>query len=345
MKKLFTFLVLSLVFTTIKAQLIKNDFLSGYSVNDVLEKGTYSGTDQTLVTIMQNQWNLAGKTGANDQSGANPVVADPLYYTGYAESGKDVSINLAKLSTGGRTTIYSLASDNAYGNTSGGASTTYYLTFMFNLSTASTTSAAEFLSFDGNFTGNAQRARFTVKGIDANTYQIGMGDSGAASTFGTSVLNFNQTYLGVIKLTIDGTGTGNCWAYINPTLGTSDPPASYESTSAVTGTALKAIRGIVIRQRSTLAGQLGGFRLTSTWGMGAATPVETVIKDSPAVYFTDGTIVTPGKGTVVVFNSLGAPVWNVVTDGVCTPVLEKGIYVIRFTAADGTVLTKKIVIR
>ena len=322
---------------TLNAQLIKNDFLVGYTVNGNLEKGAYTSTNQDATTpIMINQWNLAGKTGANDQSGANPTVVAPLYYTGYVESGKDFAIDLLKLATGGRTSIYSLASDNTYG------AGTYYLAYMVNLTTATTT-ATDFVSYDGNYTGNAQRSRLTVKGIDATTFQLGMGDAGVATTFGSTLLNFGQTYLVVVKLTIAGDGTGTCWLFINPDI--SIEPSTYFATSTITGTALKSIRGLVIRQRSTLAAQVGGFRLASSWSsvLGLSnTGVQQINNFSTGISCVEKTIVTSESGSLIVYNLAGKEVLSSKTEGKLVTSLPKGLYLVRFVGVDGNVKSAKV---
>ncbi len=340
MKKLFLLIIVCIVGMTMNAQLIKNNFLVGYKVTDVLEKGSYPNTLQDATSpIMINQWNLAGKTGTNDQNPANPTVTDPLSYTGYIDSGKDVSIILLKLASGGRTSIYSLAGDNTYG------AGTYYLAVMINLSSATTT-AADFVSFDGNYTGNAQRCRITVKGVDANTFQLGMGDSGVATTFGSTNLNFGQTYLAVVKFTVVGDGTGTCWLFINPDVTLGEPTTSF-ATSAITGTAVKAIRGLVIRQRSTLAGQVGGFRFASSWSssLGIGTGISQIEKDSKGISAFGKTILTRQSGSLKVFSLTGLEVLSSKTDGKLETTLSKGLYMVRFVGSDGKVESAKVEIK
>lgn len=255
-------------FMVANAQLIKDDFLAGYGIGTDLEKGQYANTTQGEGTpIMVDQWNRSGKDNANDQSGENPQTVPALSYDGYVGSDKDVAIALAKLETGGRTTIYSLASDNTYG------AGTYYVSFLINVTAASPTSGQEFFALDGNYTGNAQRARFGVKRTDAEatTYMIGLGDGSApaANAFSGS-FDFGTTYLAVMKveLTDDGTGLGTgggtTSVFINPDVNATEPATAF-ATSPITGTALKAIRGLVVRQRSTIEAEIGGFRFAKTW--------------------------------------------------------------------------------
>ncbi len=300
------------------AQLIKNNFLAGYTVGQDLEKGAYANTTQDETNpIKLNQWNLSGKTGNNDQSpeSVSPKLVAPLTYASYIESGKNVAIDLLKLTTGGRTDIYSLADDNTYG------AGTYYVAFMFNVS-AATTSGAEFISLDGNYTGNAQRARLGIKGIDETTYAIGLGDGGAPSVF-SGIYNFGTTYLAVLKVVIDGAGLGTTSVYINPNVAGTEPASSTVTPVGITGTALKAIRGLVIRQRSTLAAQLGGLRFAKTWtdalGQGASS-AKTANAD---------------KGEVISVNYY-------TTTGVQVQEPSNGVYIQKLTYSNGAVETIKI---
>lgn len=315
------------------AQIVKNDFLAGYSIGDDLEKGAYTGTTQGDDNpIMQNQWNLSGKTGNSDQGGTNPKVVAPLVYAGYAESGKDVAVDLLKTESGqNRTTIYSLMPDYTYG------AGTYYVAFMFNASTASTTSGNEFFALDGNYTANGQRARFGIKGIDTeekNTYMIGLGDSGtpAASAF-SGVFNFGETYLAVLKVVLNesgsnpgqGDGTGTVWAFINPDVAGAEPATAFSSLG-ITGTALKSIRGLTIRQRSTQAVQVGGFRFSDTWE-GALGQTLSSIENN-----------TANEGNIV-----STKYYNLNGIEVAEPINTNNIYIKKDIYENGSIVTSKVI--
>lgn len=350
MKKIFTLAAICAATMTLNAQLIKDDFLSGYTVGNALEKFEYTSTTQGEANPIQaNQWNLSGKSGNNDKhpDSTSPLVVAPLTYTGYAASGTDVAIDLLKLTTGGRTTIYSLANDHTYG------AGTYYLAFMANVTAAG--SANEFLSFDGNYTGNAQRVRYTVKKVDdSETYELGLGDNGAASTFGATALNFGETYLAVIKLTLnenpdspaEGNGTGTASLYINPTLDAE--PGTAFATVNFTGTALKSIRGLVIRQRSSLAAQIGGFRFAKTWndaiGAGGVN-IEGNTTSEAFISASGKTVLTSEAGTLKVTNLSGMEVVNQVTNGSFETALNTGLYIIQFIDNKGNTTTRKVAIK
>ena len=303
------------------AQLIKNDFLAGYSSGQSLEKGAYAGTDQPTTEIKVNQWNLSGKTGANDQStdSSSPEVVASLTYDGYVDSDKDVAIDLLKLPTGGRTSVYSMANDDTYG------AGTYYLAFMFNVTVASPTTGHEFLALDGNFTGNAQRARFGVKGIaETENYQIGISGSASAPSTFSGEFAYGTTYLAVMKVVLVGDGTGTATLYLNPSLTGAESAATAFATVAIEGTALKSIRGLALRQRSTLAAQLGGFRLASSWEL-ALGQGSTGVKQTPV-----------DKGNIV------ATSYYTLT-GVEVQEPANGVYIQKATFENGAVETTKII--
>lgn len=334
MKKILlsTFVLCAAIFS-VNAQIMKNDFLTGYSVGDDLEKGAYPSTTQGDANpIMANQWNLSGKTGNSDQGGTNPKTVAPLVYAGYVESGKNVAIDLLKTESGqNRTTIYSLMSDYTYG------AGTYYVAFMFNASFASTSSGNEFFAFDGNYTANGQRARFGIKGIESdenNTFMIGLGDGGtpAAGAF-SGTFNFGETYLVVLKVVLNesaanpgqGDGTGTVWAFINPDI-TGTEPATAFSTLGITGTALKSVRGLTIRQRSTLAAQIGGFRFSDTWA---------------GALGTDGSSI--GENNADKGNVVSTKYYNLKGVEVKEPAQNSGLYIQKDTFEDGTVVSAKVI--
>ncbi|MDR2475256.1 MAG: hypothetical protein LBD45_05310, partial [Bacteroidales bacterium] len=240
MKKILLTMVLCAGVLFAQAQLIKSDFLAGYGIGENLEKGAYANTTQGSGTpIMLNQWNLSGKTGTNDTGGSNPQTTLALNYGGYAASGQDVAIALAKLESGGRTSIYSLASDYTYG------AGTYYIAFMTKVTAASPTTIHEYFALDGNYTGNAQRVRLAVKkpNEEATTFGFGLGGSSSSPSSVSGTFNFGETYLMAFKVVLTedpenpgvGDGTGTATLYINPDPAAGEPTSSF-ATVAIEGT-------------------------------------------------------------------------------------------------------------
>lgn len=341
MKKISTLLVICFAIGMANAQLLKNDFLSGYNVGDDLEKGAYTSTTQGDANPIQIQWNRSGKIDDNNTGGANPKVVAPLTYAGYTESGKDVAIDLLKLDAGGRTSIYSLSNNvNDYG------AGTYYLAFMTNVTTAG--AANEFFSLDGNYTGNAQRVRFTVKGIDeTTTYQIGIsGDASAAKTL-AGTFNYGDTQLIVIKVVIDGEGTGSCVLFINPAISENEPGEAFAS-AAIEGTALKSIRGFVVRQRTTLAAQIGGFRFAKTWKDAVGYTPSVGVEDhtvANSIVANGNTLIANQNGHVNVYSITGNEILSQPIFGSLETGLKNGMYIVRFTDENGKNSVSKVLIK
>lgn len=239
------------------AQLIKNDFLAGYTVGDKIEKYEYSeGISGSRDAIKENQWNLTRI--ANSRSGVSPKAIAPLVYQGYAESGKDVAMEIPKLDDGNRSTVYSLVSKNEYGPG------TYYLAFMVDVDFVKRT-PIEFFSFDADYAGSTQRVRFAVKGKSSKSYQMALNGSNKIEdvVVADPVHQFGETCLVVIKAVFNAEGDGNCYLFINP-----DPNAVEPTPNISTSlTGLKAIRGITARQRnsSSVAAKIGGIRFAKSW--------------------------------------------------------------------------------
>lgn len=242
---------------TLNAQLIKNDFLKGYSVGEEIEKARYKeGRPGNWDPIKKDQWNLT--RDPKSWGGINPNAVEALVYDGYPESGKDVAIELPHLNEGTRTTVYSLTREEGeYG------AGTYYLSFLVNVDYVKKT-PIEFLAFDSDFSGTTQRVRFTIKGLTDKTFQVGLNGSNKTEdvVLDDTACNYGTTYLVVLKAKFDADGNGECQLFLNPTPGKSAPKANI--TTELKG--LKSIKGLTVRQRNDAFGaKVGGFRFTKSW--------------------------------------------------------------------------------
>ncbi|WP_163319680.1 fibronectin type III domain-containing protein [Dysgonomonas sp. 520] len=258
MKKiLLTGLTLFLGMTAVNAQLIKNDFLDGYSIGDNLEKGEYTSTtnDQETNPVMI-QWNLTGKSnssGKNDnRAGNSPLITDILSYPGYIETDQ-LSFELLKLNSGeGRTTGYSLTSDNTYKDA------TYYVSFLVNFSNAGASTPTDFLALEGNYYLNTQRAKICII-KSGGGFKFALLESNGTAAESTDVYQLNTTYLLVLKYEFNG----KVQLFVEPAINTTEPtstPLEYTISSGV-----NSIRGITVRQRSNFAAKIGGLRFAQTW--------------------------------------------------------------------------------
>ena len=238
------------------AQLIKNDFMAETVLGQGIEKGIYASSAQGESNpIMADQWNLTGKTG--NRAGASPEATAALTYPGYIESGASNGIQLARLESGDRMTIYSLKNNNDY---AGGA---YYIAFMATIEEVGSSNGADFFMLDGNYTANNQRSKILLKnGSDNTKFVFGLSDQNSSPDAASGDYDKGETFLLVLKYDFDNT-TGGLKLFVNPDL-TKAEPAEATVTSNITGI-LTSIRGITVRQRATLKAQLGGLRFAQTW--------------------------------------------------------------------------------
>ncbi|MFV0469443.1 MAG: hypothetical protein ACK5MK_11025 [Dysgonomonas sp.] len=309
-KVLFSVAILAFGLGIVNAQtsnFLKKDFLSGYAVGENLEKQAYaSGT--TTDPIFLNTWCLS--SNASNRGGVSPTIAAPLSYTGYIESGLNTSLIVEKQASGstGRYTVYSLSeSDTEY------SLGTYYLAFILNVNAISGTPGSgisEFMGLDGNFRGGALRGRLAALNVDGSTYKLAIGGDGsavAADFTSSAVYNVDQPYLLVFKAVIAGDGTATVSMFINPAITTAEPASN--ATVSVTGS-LKALKGILLRSRTTVGYQIGGLRLSDTWAnaVGSDTSglnsidVEAVSKNVSDIQYYDLTgkkVLNPAKGFFV----------------------------------------------
>ena len=221
-----------------------------------LERDAYTGTTQGTGVIKVNQWNRGGKGG--DDGGENPAIAaSTLAFGSYIDNRKGSEIQLAKLSTGTRASIYSMQESYTY------SEQPFYVALLVQISSV-TSSTADIFACDGNYTANAQRARMFI-GPSGSGYKIGVGWNGAPSDWSPE-LEFGSTHLVVIKVTPDkenGTDAESAVFYLDPDLDAAE--ADQTPVSTVVGNGLKSVRGLTVRQRSNCAGKIAGIRFGASW--------------------------------------------------------------------------------
>lgn len=221
-----------------------------------LERGEYATTTQSSGVIMADQWNRGGKSGEN--GGENPAIAaSTLAFGSYIDNRKGSEIQLAKLSTGTRASIYSMQESYTY------SEQPFYVALLVQISSV-TSSTADIFACDGNYTANAQRARMFI-GPSGSGYKIGVGWNEAPSDWSPE-LEFGSTHLVVIKVTPDkenGTNAESAVFYLDPDLDAAE--ADQTPVSTVVGNGLKSVRGLTVRQRSNCAGKIAGIRFGASW--------------------------------------------------------------------------------
>jgi len=311
----------------VNAQVLKTDFLSGYTIGEVIEKGTYVSGDEAKL----NQWTLTGR--ASEISGTNPLAVSPLIYDGYVNSGKDVAIGMTSLEGSEiRASVYTLAKN---GTTYLPYGSTFYFAFTFSVSTVPTdpVKPADFFAFMEDHIGQNFRQKITVLNSsgDDSKYKIGIFVDKASSTnnWYSEVYDCGQTHLVVLKITFDGQDpmkNGSVSVFIDPEKNTAEPtPSLLYTIEDGSGTEMyfKNLRGFAVRQMAGLSGSIGGFVLADSWNElwdGNPTSVENMTSEKEVE-------------SVKYYNLNGVQVSNL---------LNEGIYIEKIQYRDGEIVSRKI---
>lgn len=227
-----------------------------------LERGEYANNTQSSGVIMADQWNNGGKS--SDKAGESPALqASTLSYDAYIDNLQGKEIILANLPLDGSTTvtrasIYSMKENYTY------SSQAYYLAALVKITEA--TGKGDILTFDGNYTANAQRARLFVN-KQGSGYKLGLGWNGDPETW-TDELAFGSTHLVVMKVIPAGSASGvteEAAFWIDPDLSKTETENAAFATYTEQTAGLKSVRGITVRQRSKIAGSIAGLRFSNNW--------------------------------------------------------------------------------
>jgi len=173
-----------------------------------------------------NTGNLATQSGwAKSGSGPDAVVAtsSPITYTGYnGGQGQYVQLPSGSSSTSNIR--------KGFTSTTGGTNTFYY-SFLLNLSAAST-AGDYFISLADPAGGTSYFARVFAKTNGAG-YSLGISKQSTTATYGSTptVLNFNQTYLIVVRYSfVSGSTNDQVYVFVNPSVNAEPATGSAEAT-------------------------------------------------------------------------------------------------------------------
>ncbi|MDB9805945.1 T9SS type A sorting domain-containing protein [Crocinitomicaceae bacterium] len=271
MKKILLFLTLFTGFTAMAQTLETFSYTGALSANGwTAHSGAGSGTVSTLTTAASsgNSLSYAGLT---------------------ASSGNRAAI------TGVGSEDVNLALTNITGNIG-------YYSFIFNVKNttnlSTSTNGAYFFGFGGTSGASVTslHARLFVKtGTTANTFQIGISNSGAASTYDPTDYPVNQDYFVVVSY--DKTGTvAVASLYINPIPGSTQPTTPNASSSNSTSV-LSTYASLFIRQSFGTGNiELDEIRTDGTWA--GVTPAGTPSCNIAATGLASLTCNDAGTGSV-----------------------------------------------
>ena len=158
------------------------------------------------------------------------------------------------------------------------------------------------------------------------------------------VLRYDITTASSPAATANGAATTTLFA--NPTLGVAEPI----STSTITETNianLDCIKALVINQQPGLGAQISGIRFSSSWSDVTATATATSIQSASTsnLMMVNNRIIAPESGNFDIYNLQGVRIQTLENRNEVSLSAIKGIYLVKFTTANGNSLYKKIVLR
>ena len=252
---------LTLAANAIYPQTLPIDYSQFFAASAINVNGTdlvrdvYANQTPTPVPatpILANEWTF--------QYAATPLVsptveASTLSYSNYIDNNLGKAIVFSPATPTRNNAFYPLTSSStAY------TGKPFYMSMLINMS--SFRSADPFLMFGSQFLGTFQRGKVQVVTNGAG-YSLGVQFNTETAVNGTTLLNKNQTYLVVAKITpAAALGTEIISVFVNPVIGDLEP-VTPEATTSITPSQLLYIKGINIR--ATFTGKMAGMRFSDNW--------------------------------------------------------------------------------
>ncbi|MCX6137541.1 MAG: hypothetical protein NTV54_08625, partial [Ignavibacteriales bacterium] len=243
--------------------------------------------------------NLAGQSSwMKGGSGPELKVANtvPLTYPGYKSGGGEYAVMPLYNATSSRVYKTFPVPQTTY------TGTTFYYSVLVNLATASDTATSYFMSLGVSGTSTSYGAKLFAKKNGAG-FNIGGSKTSNTAVFGATVLNFNTTYLVVVRYTFNAAGTAApekyddvAYLWVNP-IGPTEPAiASAECSVPAAGTdtdmdgfgVLTDVGNFIWHNRATSnpSGSFDGIRVghgtTSAQAWIDLDPGLTAVYDNPA---------------------------------------------------------------
>lgn len=209
MRKLLIYICMLAVSSAVTAQSLLVDDFTGLSTGSSL--------------VGQSSWVKGG-------SGPEPTIqnSSPLVYPGYNGGSGEYVLMPTGIATSSR--VYKPFTTTAAGTN------TFYYSFLLNLS-ATTATGDYFITLGDPGTGTSYFGRIFAKTNGAG-YNLGVTKLAnvASAVFGTTVFNYNQTYLVVVRYTfVTGASNDEMYVWVNPSL--SSEPSTGSALAFITTTA------------------------------------------------------------------------------------------------------------
>lgn len=200
--------------------------------------------------------------------------------------------------------------------------------------------------------GGSYESRLWISPVSATTYKIGISNGGTLTQIDTTIHNVDDTIFVVFNYDIDG-NTVSAW--VNPTLGTSEPSADITEASTSTGNTFSQF---MIRQDSPTETPFivmdelrGGTTWTDVTPTGLSvgqfeTNTFKVYPNPTATGFVNITSTNANEMNVAVFDILGKQVVNAMVSNnrLNVSTLNAGVYIMKISQ-NGASVTKKLVIK
>ncbi len=362
MKKQILLISLVLIAFSLNAQLYLNEtFNYSRSILSGLAGDPAASATNNLVGV----WYNTGKT-SDSNSGSIAIYSEPLYYTGYINSGlgKSAKIDWAGAGTNTRVDVIRFIS---HADKISAAGNVLYYSFLMNVENirSFTTSGG----IDANdwrdvlcvteggsdVLGNSFRGRFFLQqdADDPNLIRYSISKNTAFTSSAVpdayGEISANQTYLMVIKQTFTGDGTCKVEVIHNPPLGNEEPTERWINGKTSDTNTFGGTYGVALRRRnlgSTANVLIGGLRVAKTYPEAIGFTTGLFNKhDIHNIYVAENNIVTGEAGKITVYSFSGSELISTNTDGKLPVSLNSGNYLVRFTDMNGTVSSNKIQIR
>ena len=215
MKKIFTLSILFL-YISASAQLLQDNFSSYTTGNDLNNQGGWSNNSSNP----GGGGNCAGAICENQK-----ISSTALTFTGYGSSLKSI------LAGPGRDAIGKGWSTNV---TSGSLYASFLINFSDVLCTSTCSSEFVFFRLVNRSSNFSFAVRVLAKKTTASSFQLGVEKGGGGNkVFTSNSYNFNNTYLVVLKYTIN-TGSGSddvMQLFVNPDMAAAEPVSSEINTN------------------------------------------------------------------------------------------------------------------
>ena len=333
------------------AQVLLNETFN-YSSTKVANVAGDPNTSATANTV--GVWYNTGKS-TDSNSASITIDSEPLYYTGYINSGIGKSAKIDNGGSGANTRVDVVRFVSMADKVTTGV---LYYAFLMNVGDVkswSTTAGAEengwrdvFCIAEGanDVLGNSFRGRFFIKQDPTEAGKINytmVKNTSISSTVlptNQGSISAGQTYLMVIRQTFTGDATCKVEVISNPAISTTEPTTGWINGYPTDANTYGGSYGIALRRRNLANSAnvfISGIRVAKTYGeaVGATTGLGGLLYSENMIKVAGKTIITENAGNIRIYSLAGSEVLSAATEGQLDTNLPKGMYMIKFVDKSG----------